>query len=389
MGGYSTTEALAQKESSQVSQTEKPPVRIVNAALSERKGRITLRGEIDPMSLMLVGVDEYQREVLLGIKAEQLDEELTGEGVPDVELGMRGESFEEIGDGVFLLHDPTYVIDGLQRISSGIRVLPTQPEDELPFIGAAVLFNTTYEFEKDRFLKTNYYATRVNGTVILHPIPNDDSHKAIGLLYKLAYKADPKKAPKEGEFVLAGRVSWKQRLNKRDLLTALVMVKVAAVLHNHAGPGKSNQVLPLADNLERTVTEVIGQRNYTANVKHFFEVVDRAWGLQNLDSREGAEWLNGKFLAQLAEVFSDHPTFWREDNRKLQVDSSTVKKLGGFRFDQVVINLVRGGGVNDGNALYNLIVRHLNSGRRTNRLVPRDTLAPLPEDPEAGGEGTE
>lgn len=182
--------------------------------------------------------------------------------------------------------------------------------------------------------------------------------------------------------MLAGRVSWKQRLAKTDLITATTYVKVAGMLHSHAGPGKSNNTGQLAVGLEKIVSNV-GLDNFALNVMHFFHVVDRAFGgsdggVRGLDNRDHAPWLQTMFLFQLARVFSEHENFWREDGKRLFVNADTIRKIKQFKFDRGISQLVsQGGSAND--ILFEMLVKHINSGRTTNRLTKWDQALEQPD----------
>ncbi|MEN9561336.1 MAG: hypothetical protein RIQ56_609, partial [Candidatus Parcubacteria bacterium] len=135
------------------------PVRLFNAALDEVEGSptgIILRGVIDPSCLKLLRIDDYQREVQpLGSQKSILRALEKGSPLPSVDLGMRGQDFTS-RESAFLLKDPVYIIDGLQRISTAIHHLGVKPGSDVR-IGAEVHFNTDRNWERDRFHTLNAY----------------------------------------------------------------------------------------------------------------------------------------------------------------------------------------------------------------------------------------
>jgi hypothetical protein len=344
-----------------MSSTNEQSVRIFNGALSHRpSGILLLRGEIDATSLTNINVDEeYQRKVLHGKKEEELQAEFDkgGDDIGDIRLCVRGVDYEDLGNGLFVLKDAVYVTDGLQRLNGAVVSMTVSGKD--PWLGAHIRFDSDYDVEQRQFIKINFNQTTVGANVRVRNMRRDPDHQAIGKLYALAQKTG-----REGEFVLAGRVQWEQHKLANDLITGVNLIKVAGMLHSHAGPGRASNVAKLADGLEVIMTNV-GPRNLTANVKHFFGVLDKAFGVKDLDSKASKPHLNATFMLQLAALFSDCPVFWEED-RKLVVESSMVKKLGSFNLSQI------GAQGTTKDVLYTLLAKHLNSGRRNKRLKNRE-----------------
>ena len=99
---------------------------------------IILRGVIDPQSLHLLQVADYQREVLPLAKISELVEAFMKGSVPDVDLGMRGERFFE-RSGSFYLQDDVFIVDGLQRVTAALHLIQ-MATGILPQLGAVVHF---------------------------------------------------------------------------------------------------------------------------------------------------------------------------------------------------------------------------------------------------------
>jgi hypothetical protein len=153
-----------------------------------------------------------------------------------------------------------------------------------------------------------------------------------------------------------------------ELISAATYVKTVARLHAHLGPGSGSQVDRIASGLQQ-ILEATGKGTFAENVKTFFDVIDKAWGVQRISFREGAVYLRANFLFTLARVFSNHTDFWKE--KRLFVNADLIRKLQGFPCrDPHVQSLATSAGT-AGEILYQLIVEHLNKGKSTRRLTPR------------------
>src|SRR5215831_7176219 len=161
-------------------------IKLSHAALDEselRGGSIILRGVLDQSSLKYLRTDDYQREALpLTSLSKMIRAMQAGEVMPDIELGMRGQRFRT-KDDVFWLLDLTFVVDGFQRINAALHVLSLNP-GAMVHIGATVHFDTTKEWERERFRVLNTQRTPVSPNVLLRN-KRDDS-PAILTLYGLS-----------------------------------------------------------------------------------------------------------------------------------------------------------------------------------------------------------
>lgn len=334
------------------------PVKITNAALAENEGSITLRGELDPSSFSQIGVDDYQREVLpidprLG--KYSLDVAIKrGDIIPDITLACRGGDFS-IRDGVYTLKDPIYVVDGLQRLSAGLRVMAAG-EKTHPCLGCVVYFNTTRDWERERFRILNSVQSKLSANVLIRNLREDIP--AIDMLHGLT---------KDSSFALYNRVAWQQRMQRSELLTALSLLRVAGALHSLHGPGMANSSRLLSLSLEK-IMGVVGRVQMRENVKTFFGVLDSCWGVKRITYGERANYIKGSFMGALALVFAHHQNFW--EDRKLVVEASLRRKIALFpTTDPVVQSLAGSHGVGRTH-LYQLMVAHINSGKRTKKLKP-------------------
>ena len=340
-------------------------VKIINGALHEsplRGGTIILRGVIDSNSLKALRYDDYQREALPLASLAKLTNALkAGESLPDIEIGMRGAKTRDTGEHWYL-QDECYVIDGQQRVNACINALSMQPG--LPvFLGAAVHFNTDKIWERTRFRILNSDRVKVSPNVLARNLRDD--HPMLAALYKLSHN---------DSFVLGGKVSWDQNMRRTKLLTALNLLKVAGRLHTHISPGQSTRLDELAKQLDALAERATASR-IRENVATFFGAIDEMWGIRTVQYRDFSPWLHGGFLYMLARFFSNHLDFWRDVNGwKLFIDSEQKRKIASFPLNDPGIKPLTSSAGASANVLYELLLKHVNSGRRTKRLQPRPGL---------------
>jgi len=331
-------------------------VKLVNAALDEIEGgTIILRGVIDPESLNNLKVADYQREILPTSCINELVDALEKSTVPDVELGMRGQRFKELKDGI-VLTDDVYIIDGLQRTTAA-KVMMQRRLDAKPRLGAMVHFSTTEEWERKRFDILNAKRTRLSSNVLVRNMRHD--YPAIEMLYQMCCN--------DHNFVLRERVTWAQRMQRGQLLTAMEFLKTVGSLHSSFGPGKYSQADAMAKGLDGIMKNV-GQNVLRDNVRAFFSLLDQCWGIKTVTFREGATHLKGTFLKTLAILFARHThVFWKD--KRFVIEKDMQRKLSSFPvMDPAVVNLASAGG-KARNMMYQLMLDHLNAGKRTKRLT--------------------
>lgn len=336
-------------------------VKMNDAALAEEgaDGVIVLRGVLDPASLDALRVDTYQREMQPMRTLEGIAKGFLNSSVPDIDLGMRGGDFEE-RDGVFTLKDPVYVIDGFQRTSAA-RLLVSRGIE--PVLGAAVRFNTTHEFEKERFRVLNLSRSRVSPNVMLRNMREE--FPVIELLHDIT-------TSEEG-FPLRGRVCWRQSMGREHVSTGLVVTRAAGTLHAHLGAGKSSRVEELARSMQ-PVYQRIGRESYRQNVLAFFGVLHECWSVGDVVYKAPCTALRAQFMLTLARVFDEHETFWR--GLSLVVEKSIRTKLQQFpTSDPSIAALCSGGSGPARSLLLTMLVDHINSGRRTGHLRPWPKLS--------------
>lgn len=337
-------------------------VRITHYALDETPEGTVLRGVLDPTCLEAIISDVYQREVLpQASRRNSLIKAMRGNArIPDIELGMRGCNFEFEGEKneTIVLLDPIFVIDGLQRIASAKDVL--LEGKVIPHLGAVIHFNTTEDWERERFRTLNQDRIKLSPNILLRNMEQDNP--AIALLLQMT-KTDK-------AFVLNGRICWSQQMARVDLLTAYTFIKVVGRLHIHLGPTGTTQVDELARGINKTM-DVVGKKKFRENVRHFFDVIDRMWGIKRVTYTRGAVYMRGTFLLALVKLFSNHTNFWKDDTQ-LVVDQSIVRKLATFPIDDPHVVQLSSSGGKASDMLYVLMVEHINSGKRIHRLNSRN-----------------
>lgn len=333
-------------------------IKVYNGALDEVAGSIVLRGVIDPTTFANLMVDTYQREERSVSDLSKMVTALKqGKQLPDIEIGIRGGSYTERG-GVFYITAPCYIVDGLQRVTSCKRRLAEDPS-ALVRLGAMFHFDTDQKWEKDRFKVLN---GGDGGRVLVSPnilLRNSaDESASVSALLSMCQN--------DKEFALRGRVSWSQRKGRMDLLSALVVLKVAGTIHCHFGPGLTQRYTELMKATDKTML-VVGLHTWRANVRAFFDFLDQSFGIKSIKYADLSPHIKFAFMRALAQVFADHKSFWVDT--KLTVDPRDTQKMRSFPVNDpgVVALIGAGSGVNP--LLYQKIVAHLNSGRRTTRMV--------------------
>jgi hypothetical protein len=322
------------------------------------KKTVVVRGIIDPASLGNLQSATYQREILPESKVSELLEAVRTGSAPDIELGMRGfnETATEDGQSLKLL-DPVFIIDGLQRVTAALTLMQTTKH--LPHLGACIHLGSTEEWERKHFQILNSRRVKLSPNVLMRNL--QDEMKVVKALMHLTTKDD--------SFVLCNRVAWNQRMERRELLTAMVLSKAIGMLHSHIGAGRASSYMDVSRGLDGIMKKV-GEKTFIANTKFFFSLIDDAWGIRKVAYKESASWLKGTFLMSLASVLSTHVEFWKD--HELVIDSSLRKKLTQFPVQDPTVSRLSSSGGRSREVLEDMLVRHLNSGRRTTRLVPRE-----------------
>ncbi len=336
-------------------------VKIYHGALDEdpRTKDIVLRGVVDIDSLSNIQVADYQRDEMARHDIE--DALKNGNPLPDIELGVRGANYTS-REGTFYLKDPVFAIDGWQRITTTLKWIAAHPDAHIRNIGATIYFNSTEQWERERFEALNTLRAKVSPNVILRNRRNTSG--ATLMLYSLSHN--------DRQFVMQSRVAWRQSMAKGELITALTFAKITGILHSHKTGGRFNHIDELVPALDRMV-EMIGVQIMRENLKTFFDLVDQSWGIKRIEYRSGAPYIKSPFLSVLAAVLSDHTDFWRQpDEKRLFIEASLKRKLAQFPVNDPQIATLAGSGGKSRDILYILLRDHINKGKTTKRLTSRN-----------------
>lgn len=339
------------------------PIRLLNAGLDERGAEIVAHGWLDIDSINQLKVGPYQREVLAkvgGRKTALIGAVEDGARLPDIMLGMRGQSFDTKGH-TMTLQDPVFVVDGLQRISALKAYADAYPVQAKTLrIGAEVRFGTTEATEEALFMVLNTSRIPVSPNVILRNLRT--KYPAILTLHGLSTT--------DKDYPFYGRVQWGQRMARGDLVTALMLAKTSHILHSFDSRWRAGRPMQMAAALDENAKEV-GLANFRKNVKTFAEMVDDCWSIRKVEYRESATHVKGNFLFCLARLLCEHSNFWKPGTNLLTVDTPQRKKIASFAiFDPDVARLASSGTMAM-ELLYDRIVSHFDKKMRVGRLVKR------------------
>lgn len=331
-------------------------VRLTNAAPDEVEDDIVLRGRIDPDTLAFLLIPSYQRENLIPSKMEALAQAMTTETVPDIDLSMRGNRIREGPDGTVTLLDPVYVIDGHQRTTAALSLLA---KGQKPRLGAMIHFGKDEAWERERFKKLNTRQTRVSPNVLLRNAAQD--HQPIAILYRLTQ--DP-------TFPLHDRVCWAQYRARGHLMSANTYCITTAYLHSGIEGSAHHTLSGLLTGLD-LIHKAIG-KGMQENTRTFWNAIETCFGLRTITYAQTAPQVKQNFILAVARALTEHTDFWKGTTLTIRPD--LLKKMRQFNIqDPEVIRLAAAGGFAH-QLLFDLIVTHINSGRRTRRLTRR----PLP-----------
>lgn len=232
-----------------------------------------------------------------------------------------------------------------------------------PRIGAVVHLDTNEEWEAERFRILNQERSKLNVNILLRNLRPHSP--ALDMIHRLC---------QDETFVLFNKVQWSQRMARSEILTAMVLCQTAGYLHSRFGPGRGlSSPNDTASALDKTM-EVVGRTTMRDNVKTFFEILDECFGVRRIVFHHGAVFIRRSFLVCLADLFTRHINFWR--GQRLFVERDLRFKIQKFPInDPEVMRLAASGGKAK-DILYQLLVDHVNSGKRTRRLQPVDGMEP-------------
>lgn len=337
-----------------------PHVRIINASLDDDHSTasgIVINGRIDSSTLRFLKVDSsYQRP--LGARSDIFNALKDGKVVPNIEIGVRGQDFVSDGNDV-IIRSPAYIIDGWQRVGNALRLLEDIPHHVVRIFGS-IHFGTDEIWERHRFTELNKNVKKISPN--LHLRNMRDGNDTILTLYGLCHSDRP--------FPLYKRVSWSQNMGRGEIMSALVLAKVARRLHGHRIPNSGASAELLAAMLAKIPTTVT-LPTFRRNISHFFSVIDECWPFSAIEYRASAPQIKSSFLIEVARMFSNHASFWEHNDNTLVVMADDKRKLSKFPINDPQVVRLAGSGGASAQILYQLLIDHMNSGRRTQRLRSR------------------
>jgi len=331
-------------------------VHLMNAAIDICEDKAKINGRICPHTLNNLKIGDYQREEL---KNPHKNRQLmvgyrSGDGVPDIELSMRGKGYsviKEIADDlsgkVVVLLQPTYIVDGYQRVAAAKDFME---EGGYPWIRATVNIDKTREWEFERFRIMNAFRTSLSPNILLRN--QADFVEGMTTLYNLSMSDD---------FPMGGRICWDQTKKKSDLMNASPFVKNICILHEHATQIRTSNTDQMGSSIDQ-IQSKIGKEIFRANAKSFYALIDESWGLSSIEPNDKPTQLRTAFQITLAQILSRHEDFWSGD--RLKVNAATKKKLKSFPIQQDHIQKASSTGTKPDQELSYYLIKHLNKGKR-------------------------
>jgi hypothetical protein len=153
-------------------------------------------------------------------------------------------------------------------------------------------------------------------------------------------------------------------------MTALGLAKVARRVHGHRISNLGVGAEQLAASLAKIPTTVT-LPTFRRNVTMLFSIIDECWPIGGIQYRTSAPQVKTAFLEEVARMFSDHASFWEHNDNTLVVSTDDRRKLAKFPINDPQVVQLAGSGGQSRKILYKLLVDHMNSGRRNNRLRSR------------------
>lgn len=326
---------------------------------------VIIRGEIDKSTLRFIRVDKsYQRKQ--DARPDVYRAIVNGASIPPIDLNVRGVDVDIDGDG-FVIHDPVYVIDGGGRVQEALNVLDNDPNANVR-LHAVIHFGGDEDWERHRFSELNRNVVKVSAN--LHLKNFRDQAPAVAALYGLSNN--------DKSFALYGKVSWGQRMKRGDLISASLLLRVAVWLHGHVPVGKKisgyrqrgggNSLSGIA-NRAQNVADHVKLQTFRANVSAYFDLLDKCWGVRSVEYGTAAPQLKSAFNRAMTKLLSAHEEFWSGD--ELSVPAQLRRKLASFPLTDPHIAMLAGSNEAGSTVVLEMMIRHINSGKRHRRLVSR------------------
>lgn len=337
------------------------PIRITNVSVIEKDESLRLLGRVANSSLGDIQVDDYQRDPLGGLHAEELKEATAaGANIPPGVASCRGENYKVEKNGDHLLSDAVFIVDGLQRLTAAKAVLADGGD---PCFLIEIIFGMNKEAEKDLFETLNKNRVKVSTNLLLR-------NKASRVPFIAMLLA----AINDSTHPLHHRVTTTQRAVQGELLSFVSLIKVLVALHSHMGVPKGNDLGEILVRFQELMDKV-GKRVLQDNVRAFFDFFEWAWGIKTITYKEGATWMRPNFLRCIAELFSryhNHTNIW--DGNRLRLDPKVQARLKSFNIHDPEINRLATAGGMARETLMVHLTNHLQSGRGARVLKGRPPM---------------
>lgn len=314
-------------------------------------GKGLLLGVLDTSTLDNVLDDEYQRERLPVTSVDGWKKALQAGEVPPLVMGVRGDRWGRQGNK-WVLHDPAYVIDGLQRLTAARSIMA---EGVPPFLLTAIHLGTNPRYERELFLRLNSTQRKVGANVLLRNVREREPSVAVLFSYS-HFEQSP----------LNNRVTWAQVARKSDLMTAVMLLRVASAVHAHFGPTQYTRVQDMLNGLDGVVNDM-GAEQFSQNIIALFEMFDSLWKIGELKDKRHSLHLKLCWMLSVCRLLAQHQNFW--DGHKLVIPDWAQRKLGNYKVDDPLMEgtIKTFGRASD--VLVASFVDHLNVRRPNDPLV--------------------
>jgi hypothetical protein len=317
--------------------THRVLIRHAGVGQEEIQGRPVwvIRGQLAPEYFGVISVPGYQRMAMTsGEKHEQLMDALKpgGIGVPDdLLLATHGTHRNQSNGVVSLEVSELIVLDGHQRYAAAKERLERGQQSQS--FGVKIIIDLTLAEQMNIFYQINRLQTPV--ATHLH-LRNSSETTTIKALLDMA-----------AETSWFPNVQTDQQRQSGEQITLHMLLEVAVLLHGY----NTNMTIEQIQDALKELTDTIGAKRITANVKKFFETVHRCYGTKVGEGADAYYVYEGDyvkiiyridFLRGLALLFARWSNFWdKRVPEQLLVPANWITKLRKIRKDTVDDALAR------------------------------------------------
>lgn len=274
---------------------------------------------------------------------------------------MRGHRYTT-RENAFFLQDLVFIIDGLQR-TTALKIFGAQHPDRYVRLGVTVYFDTTKEWERERFNVLNSKRVRVSANKLMFNMR--ETSPAVAMLHSMTGdRAMP----------IHDRITWRQNQARTEFFGAVSFAKAVCMLHRHKANGLSSDVGGIVKHLER-IMATVGKQVVRDNIRSFYELIDECWHIRSILHKEKAGQLKLGFQLTLARFLSDHHDFWKgEEERRLFIELPLKRKFAQYSLFEPTHAHLCGAGGKTLDDLYKYLGQHMDRGKRTKRLSSRKAI---------------